>query len=467
MRSTPTDGAITREDLYEHYRRFYSPDNATLVLVGDLEPESTLNLVRRRFGHMSAVGRAHEVRAVEPEQCGERRVEVRRPGKAVYWMCACHIPAFGHDDRLPLMVLEAVLSGARPLGWSGGGFLGKSARLHDALVNRKQVAVYASGYARFMKDPGLFVLSMMLRDGVKPEKAEAAMFSEIRKLQDKGPKPAELKKAVNQVRAQVEYAHDGITANAYTIGNLDSFDALDELETLVDRVATVSAEDVVRVAQTYFLAQNRTVGVFIPEGEADAPAGGPPPHGAHSWSLSHWWRPPLPTGVAPLGEADNVAWLSPGAPWFAASVGAGRVALPAIQKRVLDCGTTVFGIENRDSHCVAVAGFLRGGASLDPPDSTGLAYLTANMLDQGTSRKNCRQIAAVTDKIGASLSFGAGADSTNLGGKCLPRGLPKVLALLRECLSDLAAPEPELEKVRQQTVTAMKADRDSTRWLAA
>ncbi|MHC5034707.1 MAG: M16 family metallopeptidase, partial [Planctomycetota bacterium] len=314
---------------------------------------------------------------------------------------------------------------------------------------------------------GLFVLSMMLRDGVKPEKAEAAMFSEIRKLQDKGPKPAELKKAVNQVRAQVEYARDGITANAYTIGNLGSFDALDELETLVDRVAAVSAEDVIRVARTYLQARNRTVGVFIPEGEAETPAGGPSPREAHSWSFPGRWRPLLPADVTPAGEAGNVAWPSLEAPWFAASLGAGTVDLPLIQKRVLDCGTTVFGIESRDSHCVAMAGFLRGGATLDPAGSEGLAYLTAHMLDEGTSRRNCRQIAAVTDKIGASISFGAGADSTDLGGKCLPRGLPKVLALLRECLSDLAAPEPELEKVRQQTVTAMKADRDSTRWLAA
>jgi zinc protease len=70
------------------------------------------------------------------------------------------------------------------------------------------------------------------------------------------------------------------------------------------------------------------------------------------------------------------------------------------------------------------------------------------------------------DRIGASIYFGAGMDSTGLGGKCLPRDLPRVLALLAECLSDVAAPAEELEKVRAQTLTGLKADRDSTAWLA-
>jgi zinc protease len=126
----------------------------------------------------------------------------------------------------------------------------------------------------------------------------------------------------------------------------------------------------------------------------------------------------------------------------------------------------VLGIENRDSHCVAIAGFLRAGGALDPPGREGLAYLTVRMLDQGTKRKSYRQVAALTDGLGASIYFSSGVDSTDFGGTCLPGDLPKVLGLLRECLSEASVPEAELEKVRQQTLTAMKADRDSTSWLA-
>jgi zinc protease len=504
---------ITREDLFEHYRRFYAPGNATLVLVGDLEPEKALDLVRRRFGDIPSRGVQYEVRSEEPEQVGERRVEVRRPGNAIYWTCVYHIPPYAHADRLPLMVLEAVLSGARALSYSGGGFLGKSARLHDALVNRKKLAVWAGGGGRFLKDPGLFSLWMMLRDGVKPERAEAAIFAEIQKMQDSGPRPAELKRTLRQVRAQVEYARDGITANAFMIGQFDSVGALAELDTVVDRIAVVSAEDVVRVARTYLVRRNRTVGVFIPEGGGQG-AGGAPPAVHAAWFSGARCAPlrghsaDRAQALDPLGRArffaDAWAGAAPGSfavrdglaagDGFGASeqraaseggragtggrsallgirervpdCGAAATLTPPIQERVLACGARVLGIGNWDSHGVAIAGFLRAGGALDPPGREGLAYLTVRMLDQGTKRKNYRQVAALTDGIGASIYFSSGADSTDFGGKCLAGDLPKVLGLLKECLSEASVPEAELGKVRQQILTAMKADRDSTSWLA-
>ncbi|MHC4480723.1 MAG: M16 family metallopeptidase, partial [Planctomycetota bacterium] len=400
---------------------------------------------------------------VEPRQCGQRRVEVRRPGNAVHWICLYHVPEHAHPDRLPLMVLEAVLSGARPLSLSGGGYLGKSARLHDALVNRKKVAVSAGGRARFMRDPGLFVFSMMLRDGVKPQKAERAMFAEIEKLRGKGPRPAELKKARRQVQAQIEYARDGISANAYMIGDLDSLGSLDEVETLAERVAAVTAEDVLRVAQSYLAPTNCTIGLFIPEGAGGGAPSPPPPDAALAWpaepgsASADWpkwgafWRPP-----------GRCSWCAP-AP---AGGGAASPVLPVIRERTLDCGVRVLGVEIPASHCVAVRGFLRAGSALDPPDKEGTACLSARMLDQGTAARSCRQIAARTDGLGASIGFGAGADSTDLAGKCLPGDLRAVLGLIRECLAESAFPAAELEKVRQQVLTSMKSDRDSTSYLA-
>jgi zinc protease len=440
---------MTREDLLAHYRRFYAPGNATLVLAGDLAPVSAMEMVRRRFADVPPGGVSHEMRAEEPQQAGERRVEVCRPGNAVYWMCCYHVPAHAHEDRLPLAVLEAVLSGARPLSLSGGGFLGKSARLFDALVNRKKLAVWAGCSAQFMKDPGLFWLSMMLRDGVKPERAESAMFAEISRLQDSGPRPAEMRRALRQVKAQVEYARDGITANAYMVGSFDAQGSLDEMDTIADRVATVTAADVTRVARAYLTRQNRTVGVFMPEGAAGGAAAGAgedvsAPHGL----LRAAWHRSAP--LRPAAEGG----------------GATALTLPTVREQTLPCGLRVLGIEDPNSHCVAVAGFIRAGAALDPAGREATAYLTAEMLDQGTLRKSCRQIASRMDRIGAGIYFGAGPDSTDFGGKCLPADLPKVLALLQECLSEAAAPQAELEKVRRQSLTAMKADRDSTAWLA-
>jgi len=428
---------MTREDLWDYYRAFYGPDNATLVIVGDVEPAAALDQARARFGSIERLNVRHEVRAVEPEQEGERRVEVRRPGNAVYWGACYHMPAYAHEDRVPLMVMDAILSGAKALSVEGGRF-GGSARLHAVLVDRKGLAASAGSYARFLRDPSLFHLSMVLRDGVDPAKAEKAMFREIEKLQDKGPGKSELKTALKQVRAQVGYARDGITANAYLIGKLDALGDLTEMDTLAERVAAVTAEDVTRVARQYLSERSRTVGVFIPEGGTVSGAGG----AAQAF-----------TGVAFYSASPMGAQAS--AP-----------AGPVIQRRVLDCGAQVYGVENPESHCVSVGGFLRAGAALDPQGKEGLAVMVARMLDEGTRAKSCHQIAAAADRLGASLEFGADADGTGAGGKCLPADLGRLLALTRECLSEMTCPEDELEKVRQQTLTGMKAQRDSAHYMA-
>jgi len=437
---------MTRDDLYDYYREFYAPDNATVVLVGALDPADAIERVKQHFGEIAPAGRPRELRAVEPAQVGERRVEVRRPGNAVYWCGAWHIPAYAHEDRLPLTVLEAVFSGARAVGGGEGLHFGKSARLHEVLVNRRKLAAWVGAHGRFMRDPGLFLIFMMLRDGVAPERAEAAVLREIERLGERGPTNDELATARRQVEAQVEYARDGITGNAYMIGNQDSLGDLAELETLVERVAAVSAEDVARVAQTCLARNNRTVGVFIPEGNGAPAAAG---------------------AVAAPGFFPGVP------PAFAAplhlTAGGGNDAhpLPRIREARLSCGVRVLGIESPESHAMAIEGFVRAGAALDPAGKEGLAWLTARMLDQGTSKKTCRRIARATDRIGASLSFSAAADAVSFSLHCLPRDARRVLSLARECLADMAAPREQFDKMLQLALTAIKADRDSTRWMAS
>ncbi|HOX36462.1 MAG TPA: pitrilysin family protein [Candidatus Brocadiia bacterium] len=455
--------AMTRDDLYGYYRSFYVPNNATLVLVGDFEPEGAMELINRRFGAIPSGTVNTNVRSVEPEQVGERRLEVRRPGKAVYWSGGCHTPAYSHPDRIPLMVLEAIFSGAHPLSWSGGGYMGKSARLHDALVNRRKVAVSAGGGCWFKKDPGLFGFGMMLRDDVSPKKAEAAMFAEIEKIKDKGPTSAEMKKALTQMTAQVEYARDGITANALMIGHRNLMGDKSDPSELLEQIAAVTTDDVMRVARAYLTERNRTVGIFIPENPGSssptviaAPACKPQIH-------------PLAFNIAEPGAMrnSNIAF------WnmddiFKKELGIPIAkGLPSVRERTLECGARVLSIENPESHCVAVAGFMRGGAAADPAGKKGLACFASSMIEQGTKKRNCKQIAEATDRIGASVYFYGNHESVGFGGKCLPGHLVRILELQRDCFENMSASEDEMEKERALRLTSLKANLDSTRWRAA
>ena len=130
---------MTRDDLYGHYRRYYVPSNATLVIVGDVDTDDVLKKVEKHFGAIPPGAPPARVRQVEPEQQAERRVVLRKEGTTAYWKAAFHAPSFEDESFFPLLVADAVLNGAAGLNiWSGGGVSRpqRSARLYRALVDK-------------------------------------------------------------------------------------------------------------------------------------------------------------------------------------------------------------------------------------------------------------------------------------------------------------------------------------------
>ena len=158
--------SMTREDLYGHYRRFYVPSNATLVIVGDVDTDDVL----KRWSSISAASRPDrpaKVRQVEPEQQAERRVVLRKEGATAYWKAAFHAPAFADDNFFPLLVADAVLNGAAGLNiWSMGGVSRpqRSARLYRALVD-KGLASTVSGALMPTEHPYLYSINAGVAEG--------------------------------------------------------------------------------------------------------------------------------------------------------------------------------------------------------------------------------------------------------------------------------------------------------------
>ena len=129
---------MTRDDLYGHYRRFYVPNNATLVIVGDVDTQDAVRAAARHFGGIAAgeVGRRPHTR--EPEQFGERRLALQREGTTAYLKIGYHAPAIGDPDFFPMLVLDAVLTGAKGISLCASFRTPppqRSARLYRALVD--------------------------------------------------------------------------------------------------------------------------------------------------------------------------------------------------------------------------------------------------------------------------------------------------------------------------------------------
>jgi zinc protease len=257
---------ITRDDLWSHYQTYYGPHNAVLIVVGDIDARAVRARIEALFAPIPVGPPPPPVLAVEPKQTGERRVTVRQPGTAQYFQAAFHVPDARHADNFPLMVLDAVLGGASPMTFGGGSTpTHRSARLYKALVETELASRAGCGYSPSL-DPGLFQFYATAREGRSLDELERAIWAEIQRIRAEPVSAEELAKAQKQARAQFAYALESVTNQALWLGLTDMVDNYTRFATFLDDLAAVSAADVQRVAQTYFVETNRTVGWFVPEG---------------------------------------------------------------------------------------------------------------------------------------------------------------------------------------------------------
>jgi zinc protease len=255
--------AMNRDDLYQHYQTYYMPNNAILTLVGDFDTGEMLRKAEHYFGGLPTGPQIPAVRAVEPAQQGERRVVIRRPGPVPYVQIAFHGTGCRDRDFAPLVVLDAVLSGAKPLSFGGGSQTNRSARIYRALVETQLASYAGSGFGASF-DPTLFEFQATVQDGHTIHEVESALLAEVAKIQDDGVSEAELTKVLKQVRAQVAYSSESVTSQALSLGMWEVIDSYERMTRLLPELSAVSAADVQRVAQSYLAEQNRTIGHFIP-----------------------------------------------------------------------------------------------------------------------------------------------------------------------------------------------------------
>jgi zinc protease len=257
---------MTRDDLYGHYRRYYVPNNATLVIVGDVDTEAVLARVRHYFGGIPAGDEVSRVTVVEPAQTAERRVRLRREGTTAYWRAAYHAPALSDPDFFPMLFVDAALTGASGLNlWSGHKVPTpqRSARLFRALVDTG-LASTIGGAVLPTEQPFLFYIWATVAEGRTLAGVEDAMFTAVDRFVHDGITPTELDKVRAQLRARFVYDADSVTDIAHQLGYFATIDDWRTYHTLIPRLSSVTADEVNAAARRYLSEDNRTVGWFEP-----------------------------------------------------------------------------------------------------------------------------------------------------------------------------------------------------------
>ena len=258
--------SMTRDDLYSHYRRFYIPNNATLVVVGDVDGDDVLRGVERQFSAIPAGPEPVRFSTVEPTQMGERRVTVERPGTTAYLKAAWHAPAADDPDFFPMLVLDAVLTGAKGVNiWSSfrGAPPQRKSRLYGALVERG-LASTVSGALLPTAQPFLYTISLTAMEGVKLPSLEAALRDEIERVRVEGVTGAEVARARRQLRARLVFENDSVTNIAHQLGYFETVAGPGFYQKLHPCIEAVTAEQVSSVARARLSQSAQTVGWFQP-----------------------------------------------------------------------------------------------------------------------------------------------------------------------------------------------------------
>jgi zinc protease len=253
---------IAPAELRAFYDTYYRPNNAILVVVGDVVAPEILGRVRRLFGGIARGPDAPPVAAIEPPQIDERRLVVKKPSAQVPIVnISWHVPNFRSADAPALDLLSTILSE------------GRASRLYRKLTYERRLALGAGGdYSYFSLNPNLFWLYATPLPGQTPEVLEQALLAEIELVKAEAIPAEEIQRAKNQVEASFVWRQDSVHSRGSALARFELLGSWRLSESYLPLVRAVTAGDLQRVARAYFPTDRKNAAILLPAASA-APAG--------------------------------------------------------------------------------------------------------------------------------------------------------------------------------------------------
>jgi zinc protease len=247
---------ITREDVAAYYRVYYRPNNAVLIVAGNVEHTAVVELAKRFFGGIAPGPPIPQVQIKEPPQRGERTVRVHKDVQLPGIVIAYRTPEALHPDSPALNVIEYVL------------FRGRSSRLYRRLIYDEPLATDLSGGFHIRRDPSTFIIRATARPGVEIERVRTAILETYDSIRVSPPTEPEMRKARKQITADFVFGQEHNFELGEALGAEECRSTWEELFRFQDACLAVTSEAAVDVAARTFIDRSRTVGYLVPEGDA-------------------------------------------------------------------------------------------------------------------------------------------------------------------------------------------------------
>ncbi|HEX5708358.1 MAG TPA: pitrilysin family protein [Pyrinomonadaceae bacterium] len=484
--------AASMDDVKDFFRRFYVPNNASLVIAGDFQPAEARRLVEKHFGPIKAGPDVRPVTARQPALERELRMqEEDRVALPRVYMAWHTVPLFSPDDAA-LDMLSAVLSS------------GKGSRIYRRLVYEQQVAQEAFAFHNSRELAGMFQVAATAKPDKPIADIEKMLDEEIAKIKQAPPTREEMERAYNEVEASAIYGIQTVLGKADQLNSYNTYrNRPVYFNQDLARYRQVTAADVRRVAQKY-LTDKRLVMTVVPRGtqnkagepvattpktDAAAPATQQAAAGTTAPRTTPATTGERPAGTQPQTKTEAAQTRPAGSTPPAATAPAvpaqkkeqrrpdtsrlpkpgpePSLTLPAIERRTLSNGLEVLVVRHAELPVVNMNLVVKTGGAADPADRAGLASMTASMIDEGTTRRSALDISNELASIGASLNTGAGWDSSSASLLSLKRHLDRALDIFADVVISPSFPENEMRRLRDQRLTSLKQRRDDATAIAS
>ncbi|MBA2378902.1 MAG: insulinase family protein [Blastocatellia bacterium] len=429
--------AASMDDVKSFFRQYYVPNNASLVISGDFDEKLARTWVEKYFGPIPAGGEIKRPNHAIPKIDGEMRASyedaVQLPRLYMVWMGS---PAYSADEPA-LDIMSYILSN------------GRGSRLQNSLIHDKQLAqnVNSSNYALEMS--GKFIVQATASRGKTLADIEKEIIAEIEKLKSTPPTADEINRAKNSIEAQTIYGMQTVLGKADRFNGYATYTGKPNyFQADIDRYQKVTAADVHRVARNYLNA-NRLVMEIVPRTSAvTSQAGG---------AVNE------PTSTATEKEDVDDTDYSKNLPKPQPDP---KFSLPTIGKHKLKNGMNVWIVERHHLPIVSMNLVIDAGGTLDPDDRSGLASMTASLMDTGTKSRSAEDIANVRQTLGTSLNTGSGWDGASVSMQTLAKNIDASLDLFADVVVNPTFPENELETLRRRSLVGLLQRRDNPNAIA-
>jgi zinc protease len=448
------------QQVQDYYKKYYAPNNATLVVTGDFDTAETLQTIQQTFGKLpqrqssaasssqTASSQASSSQTSSPQSAlpqppsrpaasTREPIVLREPGSSPLLQMVYPLPDIKHPDVPAIDLMDMILTG------------GRSSRLYQNLVE-SGLASSVGAYPAEMLEPGWYEISATAAPGQELAKIQQVLQQSLTEIREKPVSAEELQRAKVQLQAAFVLNNQDIGSQASQLAYSQTIAGdYQYSDRYLQAISQVTLADIQRVAKAYLDPAKQTLGMFEPTS-----IDGKPGSSSSSSRITESFSP-----GAPVDPAEVARYLPP-------AIAMDNAPQPLPEEITLSNGLKILLLKDSSAPTVNLSGRIDAGSAYDSAEKAGVALLTSGNLMNGTTNQNALTLAKSMEDRGSSLDFSVNREGVNVGGNALAKDLPQLVSTLADVLQNASFPSDQLELSRQRELTSLKSQLDNPQILA-